>query len=144
MSKTRTVYTATFSLIALLLIGSGVSGCTGAVPNVLAQPSRIEITPAAWDFGTIPPTTKVSHSFTVNNVGEGILEIMGVATSCGCTTAEVDGTRLKPGQNTPLLVTYDPQVHGGTPGRYRRVIYVRSNDAETPEAQVEIHVTVSE
>lgn len=144
MRKRRTMCTATLSLIALLLIGSAVSGCIGAAPNLLAQPGRIEITPADWDFGTIPPTAKVSQDFTITNVGQGTLEIMGVATSCGCTTAEVDGTRLKPGQNTALRVTYDPQVHGGTTGRFRRVIYVRSNDPETPEAQVDVHVTVSE
>ncbi|MBM4466614.1 MAG: DUF1573 domain-containing protein [Chloroflexi bacterium] len=134
----------TIILIGLVsLIGGAAYGYARSVPSPTAQAGRIKITPASWDFGEIPPTAKVSHTFTVTNVGQGPLDITGVSTSCGCTTAEVDRTRLKPGEQTTLRVTFDPQAHGGSTGRFLRLVYVRSNDPERPEVQIEIHVTVS-
>lgn len=145
MSKEQTGRTVpiTLLLIALLLIGSAAYGYARSVPGLLAQPGRIEITPASWDFGEIPRTA-VSHTFTVTNVGQGPLEITGVSTSCGCTMAQVDQTLLGPGQQTALKVTFDPLAHEGRSGRFLRLVYVRSDDPEMPEAQIEIHVTVRE
>ncbi len=145
MSKDRTK--RTFLVIILIgvvsLLGGAAYRYARSAPEPPAQAGRIEITPASWDFGEIPPTAKVSHTFTVTNVGQGPLEITGVLTSCGCTTAEVDQDLLGPGQQTALRVTFDPQVHEGSTGRFLRLVYVRSNDLEMPEAQVEVHVTVS-
>jgi len=141
MSKDRGGQTFVIIVIGLaFLVGGAIYGYARSAP---AQVGRIEITPASWDFGEIPPTAKVTHTFTVTNVGQGPLEITGVSTSCGCTTAEVDRAHLQPGQQTALKVAFDPQTHGGSTGRFLRLVYVRSNDPERPEAQIEIHVTVS-
>jgi len=81
----------------------------------------------------------------VTNVGQGPLEITGVSTSCGCTTAQIGIRRLSPGAATDLKVTYDPQAHDGATGEFMRVVYVRSsNDPDTPEASLTIWVTVVE
>ncbi|MFQ6101673.1 MAG: DUF1573 domain-containing protein [Anaerolineae bacterium] len=108
------------------------------------RPGRIELSAVGFDFGTIPNTEPVRHTFQVRNVGRGTLEITGVSTSCGCTTAEVGSRRLRPGEATDLTVTYDPQVHEGETGRFMRVVYIRSNDPDTPEATLTIWVTVVE
>ena len=104
----------------------------------------IELSATEFDFGIIPNTEAVSQVFQVRNVGHGWLEITGLSTSCGCTTADVDGRRLAPGQVTALTVTYDPQVHKGETGDFVRLVYVRSNDPTTPEATLTIRVTVAE
>ena len=80
----------------------------------------------------------------MRNVGRGKLEIAGVSTSCGCTTAEVADRQLAPGEATELKVTYDPQAHNGATGEFMRIVYVRSNDPETPEATLTIRVKVTE
>ena len=126
--------------LASLLIASSVaaSGCT----SVAESPGQIELSAAEFKFGTIPNTAPVSHVLQVRNVGGRELKIMAVSTSCACTTAEVDSHHLAPGADTDLTVTYDPQVHGGAAGEFMRLVYVRSNDPDTPEASLTIRVTV--
>jgi hypothetical protein len=125
-------------LLALLLLGA--AGCS----TVENSPGQIELSATDFDFGTVPNNRPVSEVFQVRNVGQGILEITGVSTSCGCTTAEVDARSLAPGEATGLTVTYDPQVHDGETGEFLRIVYVRSSDPDTPEASLTIRVTVVE
>lgn len=107
------------------------------------QPGRIELGETEFDFGEIPNAAPVSQTFQVRNAGQGTLKITGVSTSCGCTTAQVDKEHLDPSEAATLTVTYDPQAHGGQTGRFMRVVYVRSDDPETPEASLTIRVTVT-
>jgi len=123
-------------LLALLLLAS--VGCTTAA----RPPGKIELSAAVFDFGEIPNSDPVSETFQVRNVGGETLEIIGVSTSCGCTTAEVDSHHLPPGETTGLTVTYHPQAHGGETGEFTRVVYVRSSDPETPEVTLTIRVRV--
>jgi hypothetical protein len=127
-------------MVAVGLVLPTATACAGAARG----PAKIELSAAAFDFGAIPNTDPVSQVFQVRNVGESELEIVGVSTSCGCTTAEVDTRRVARGQEADLTVTYDPQVHAGETGEYLRMVYVRSNDPEMPEASLEIRVTVVE
>ena len=129
---------ATIELISLgLLLLALTIGCTG-------QPGQIELSATEYDFGTIPNDKAVTHVFEVRNVGRGKLEIAGVSTSCGCTTAEVDKRQLAPGETAKLEVTYDPQAHGGATGQFMRVVYIRSDDPNIPEATLTVRVTVAE
>lgn len=123
------------SLLALAILAVA---CTS-----IRQPGRTELSETEFDFGEIPNTGPVSQTFQVRNMGQGPLTITGVSTSCGCTTARVDKERLGPGETANLTVTYDPQAHGGQTGRFMRVVYVRSDDPETPEASLTIRVTVT-
>ncbi len=105
---------------------------------------RIELSVTEYDFGTIPNTMPVSQVFQVRNIGRRTLEITGVSTSCGCTSAEINESNLLPGEETDLKVTYDPLAHHGTLGKLTRQVYVRSNDPDTPEAVLTIRMTVVE
>jgi len=124
-------------LVLVLVAAAGYA----ALPQA---PGRIELSATRFDFGTVPNTGPVSHTFQVSNTGQGPLEITGVATSCGCTSAAVANGHLAPGASTDLTVTYDPLVHGGATGEFMRIVYVRSDDPDTPEANLTIHVTVVE
>jgi hypothetical protein len=123
-----------FSLGLLLL--ALVAGCAD-------QPGRVELSVAEHDFGTIPNDKPVSQVFEVRNVGRGKLEIVGVSTSCGCTSAEVSKRQLGPGEAAQLAVTYDPLAHDGATGRFLRIVYIRSSDPDLPEATLTIRVTVA-
>jgi hypothetical protein len=123
-----------------ILVLTVAVGCTSAI----GSPGEVELSAREFDFGTIPNIGPVSQTFQVRNVGRGELEITGVSTSCGCTTAEISDPRLSPGAAIDLTVTYDPQAHGGETGQFMRVVYVRSNDPDTPEASLTIWVTVAE
>ena len=123
-------------LIALLL--TAVAGCAPAGD----ASGQIELSATDSDLGTVPNDQPVSEVFQVRNAGLGALEIRGVSTSCGCTTAQVGKSRLEAGEATDLTVTYDPQVHNGETGTFLRIVYVRSSDPDTPEASLAIRVTV--
>jgi hypothetical protein len=130
-----------FAPVVLLMLALAVAtGCTAAARS----PGKIELSATEFDFGTIPNTGPVSQVFQVRNAGGETLEITGVSTSCGCTTAEIGSRSLSPGETTDLTVTYDPQAHDGATGEFMRVVYVRSNDPETPEASLTVRVTVVE
>lgn len=125
-------------LILVLAVGAG---CTAAEANASGE---IELSAETFDFGTIPNTDPVSKTLEVRNAGQGTLEILGVSTSCACTTAEVGSRQVPAGEATDLTVTYDPQVHDGATGEFMRVVYIRSDDPGTQEAELTVRVTVVE
>ena len=136
----KRVGTAFAPAILLMLVLAVATGCTVAAQS----PGKIELSATEFDFGTIPNTESVSQVFQVRNLGGEKLEITGVSTSCGCTTAETGSRSLPPGEATDLTVTYDPQAHDGATGEFMRMVYVRSDDPGTPEATLTIRVTVVE
>ena len=129
------VLTVAVGLVAVVAAGYA------AIPQA---PGEIALSATEFDFGTIPNTGPVSQVFQVRNVGDGPLEISGVSTSCGCTTAEVDSHQLAAGGSTDLTVTYNPLAHNGVTGDFMRLVYIRSDDPDTPEASLTIRVTVVE
>ncbi len=127
-----------FLLIPLgLAVVLFLSGCRAG-----SEPGRLWLSATELDLGTIPNTGPVSRTLGVRNVGGGPLEITGVSTSCGCTTAEIADRSLAPGEATELAVTFDPQAHSGETGTFLRQVYIRSSDLERPEAAITLHVTV--
>ena len=108
MNQQRTALLLALTSLLVLLLTSAI-GCA-------KSPGQIELSAAEYDFGTIPNTKPVSQTFHVHNTGRGRLEIAGVSTSCGCTTAEIEGRQLAPGETADLKVTYDPLAHDGATG----------------------------
>ena len=127
------IYLITIIIIALIAIAAG--GCVNKTP-------KIELIPDSYDFGDVP-YEKIEHTFLVRNAGAAPLEIRGVSTSCGCTKAAVESETIMPGETTNLLVTFDPNIMGDNEtGELLRVIYIKSNDPEQPEVEVEIRANV--
>lgn len=139
MSQKGTIFAVVLVILVALVMAVGVG--YAALPEPRGD---IELSATEFDFGTVPNNAPVDHVFRVHNAGDGPLEISGVNTSCGCTTAIVGRERLAPGESTELRVIYDPLAHDGATGEFMRVVYVRSDDPDTPEATLTIHVTVVE
>lgn len=132
-------------ILSLFLVGVITLGYFQAIPNTDERSSipRIEVLPTYFDFGKIKFGDTVTYSFKVKNIGENVLEIKRVATSCACTTANILKTQLEPGQETELTISYDSDampLHGS--GREERIIWVRSNDPQNPQVEVKIYATV--
>jgi hypothetical protein len=135
MSPSKAIVLWSSLVLFVLFIASG---CTSRAPG------EIELSTPEFDFGKIPNTKSVSQAFEVRNAGQSQLEITGVSTSCGCTTAEIASRQLAPGQATELKVTYDPLAHDGATGDFMRLVYIRSDDPDSPEATLTIRVSVVE
>lgn len=93
-------------------------------------PPKLVLAEHFYDFGTIPATNPVEHTFPVRNEGKGTLTISRVYTTCGCTTAELSSRVIPPGKVATLKVVYDPAFHEVT-GEVRRSVILEHNDPES-------------
>ena len=100
---------------------------------------RIRVEPESFDFGKALPGKVLRKEFTIRNFGEAPLLIEGVSTTCGCTAALSDDTRVAPGGTTLLRVTFETRSYAG---RVERQVLVRSNDQKTPLLPVKVSATV--
>jgi hypothetical protein len=122
------------ALIAVITVAAlWLSACTGASP-------RIVVEPATRDLGEVLQQP-LAVSYTVRNQGDAPLRVERITTSCGCTEAVIDQDTIPPGESTQLRVTLDP-TEDDLSGDQVRVIYIRSNDPKTPEAEVEFRANI--
>ena len=135
MKGNRKSYLA-FAVVSLLVVALVLSGCSlgGGAPQVM-------ISPGNYDFGQIG-SAPVTTVFSVRNEGSAPLAIESISTSCGCTTAQIDTQTIGPGAAADLTVTFDPQAHAGDTGRFMRFVYLRTNDPNQPEVEVQITAEV--
>lgn len=111
-----------------------ISGCT----SKLGSP-KIELSTTSFDLGDINPNEGIrTETFFVKNTGTSLLKILSVSTSCGCTEAEVELEEIPPGEQTKLIVNYDPSVHPELIGRIKRIVYIKSNDPLHEEVELEL------
>lgn len=134
--KYSRLFFAAGAVLAMMLLLSGC-GWLGGNP-------QIAVSPATFDFGPINPNDPVTTTFAVSNQGSGALQIDSVTTSCGCTTAQISRQSIEPNSAADLSVTFDPQVHAGATGEFVRYVYLRTNDPNNPEFEVEIRAEVVE
>jgi hypothetical protein len=131
----------------LFIIGLAVLGYSRAVPGVENQTGnypRIEITPGSFDFGEVKYGQIAEYTFKVKNSGSKILEIKKVATSCACTSAEIEKEIIEPNEEIGLRVTYNTGLMSGShaKGEQERIIYVKTNDPINPQVEVTISAYV--
>jgi hypothetical protein len=121
-------------LLFLLILLTGIlTACGGKAP-------QISIEPALQDLGT-QPQQLIDLVYTVKNTGNADLVIEKVSVSCECTTAELEKNTIPPGESAELRVKFDP-AEDNLFGDIQRIIYLRSNDPEKPEAEAEFRVTI--
>lgn len=60
-----------------------------------------------FDFGSLREGEKVSHMFSVRNIGLHSIRITGTETSCGCTVATPDEEVVPPFQSVTVPATVD-------------------------------------
>ncbi|RJR31494.1 DUF1573 domain-containing protein [Candidatus Parcubacteria bacterium] len=139
-------------LISVIILGgiagygyyqAGVWGQNGE-PEIYGP--KISIEPAKFDLGTVIYGEVAKKNFLLTNIGTENLEILRLSTSCGCTKAAMadDKMTIAPGETAELIVTFDPAVHKDDTdiGEIQRIVYVKSNDAQNPEMEIELSATV--
>lgn len=137
-----------FLIIFILIItGLSIFGYFKSIPSAKDDGGKrpeIEITPGYFDFGEVEYGEIMKYTFKVKNLGEAVLEIKRVATSCACTKAEIVKEKINPGEETELLVTYDTGAMSGPHGKgsQERIIYVKSNDSINPQVETIIKAYV--
>ena len=102
----------------------------------LAEAPRAQFDRTDYDYGKIRAGDKVTYEFRLTNTGKKPLLIRKVKASCGCTVASPEKSELKPGESTPIKVTFDST---GRAGRDSKSITVITNDPRQPTINLVIH-----
>lgn len=112
--------------------------------NEIQSGPHIVIEPATHDFGRVKYGDIPEYTFIVKNIGDQVLEINGVTTSCACTKGEIDNMSIASGGQANLLVSFNPAIHGdGTDlGELTRTIYISTNESHEEEAEAKIYADV--
>lgn len=103
---------------------------------------RIDVRPVAIDFG--PLARAAVQDVEIRNTGRRTLRILGVSSSCGCTTGRLGASEIPAGRSVVLFITFDPAKHGPQTGPARHAVYVRTNDARAPEVEIPVRAVVLE
>lgn len=106
---------------------------------------KISFDRATHDFGEIRQFGgNVETTFTVRNAGAAPLEIGAITTSCACTSAKIASAKIAPGGETVLTVIFNPNLHEEPREKFKRTIFIPTNDPQKPEAELTIEVDILE
>jgi hypothetical protein len=120
--------------VAVLSVALGL----GAADAVAAP--KVQVDPPTIELGTIDEGNSYERFVEVKNVGDGLLVIEEVKSSCGCTAAAVAGmTELKPGQTEKVKVTFNSK---GIDGSTTKKVTIVTNDPDAKYTEVTLKATV--
>lgn len=132
-------------IVVLILFGAAALFLTPQqtpyVPEVLGGP-RIAIAQDVVDFGDVPVNKPVQAVFHIRNIGDQTLRFydneppLEVVEGCCPPRTVLSSTALQPGQEATVTVQFT--MHPGMDGPHDFRIYLRSNDPQEPEAELQI------
>ena len=100
---------------------------------------KIQFAEPVHDFGKISAGEAVKYDFVFTNAGDAMLEITGVQTSCGCTTAGNWPRQLEPGKTGAIPIQFSS---GSFNGQIHKTITVTCNDKTQPTVVLQIKGTI--
>ena len=92
-----------------------------------------------FDFGLIKQSEGiVTHDFSFTYNGNQDISIVGIPTSCGCTSAKIDDDLLSKGDVAVIKVSFDPNLHVEPEGKFFKSINIltESNLEDIPEIKI--------
>ncbi len=80
-----------------------------ATASLVAQQKgpRLLVVHPAFDYGYVPDSSKVAHTYWINNIGTDSLKVFNVKVTCGCTKTSVDRGIVAVNDSMPLEVVFD-------------------------------------
>lgn len=68
---------------------------------------KAQVPETTYDFGEVFEDVKLTHTFTIKNIGDALLEIKDIDSDCACTAADSD-RRIPPGGLGRITLTIAP------------------------------------
>jgi hypothetical protein len=68
---------------------------------------RLLIVQPTFNYGFVPDSSKVAHTYWINNLGTDSLKVFNVKVTCGCTKASVDKGVVAVNDSMPLEIVFD-------------------------------------
>lgn len=87
------------------------------------------------NFGTLPNTNTVVHTFVIANNGDTPLQIKRIISSCSCAIAELDHDIIAPGKTADVEATL---ILDELVGDVRKLILLETNDPDTRFLQLAV------
>ncbi|QDS96260.1 hypothetical protein FF011L_50680 [Roseimaritima multifibrata] len=88
-----------------------------------------------YDFGRMVREGQKSHQFVLKNVGDGILELSVLKTTCKCTVGSLENASLKPGESTTVDMVWNAKTSGDT---FAQTATIATTDPYQGELQLNI------
>ena len=110
------------------------------ITSSTAQP-KLTVEKARVDMGSIYNGATKKARIVVKNAGKDTLRILGVTTSCGCTTAKRPKEFLRPGEKDVVEIEFNST---GFRGEIVKHVSIVTNDPLTPTTEVTLVGTVIE
>ena len=82
---------------------------------------------------SVPTGKEIKGKLVLKNKGDVLLKILGVSSTCGCTTLKIKERRIKPGNVVDLDFLVDTR---GKLGMVEKTITIHSNDPESPWKEI--------
>ena len=102
----------------------------GLTPEERQEAPVIKVDSARYDFGTVEAGEPVKRSFYIENTGKKDLIIRNIATSCGCTVAQLESRIIRSGETGELKVNFRTS---GRTGHQHKTITLTTNDYRRPQ-----------
>jgi hypothetical protein len=117
-------------LFIFIFLALFLNGCS-------SEPPQINLETNAFDFGDLANGVVIEKDLTIRNTGGTDLIIEAIITSCDCTNAELDSTRIPADDSATLHITFDSGTYGPElSGKVMRKVILVSNDPENSEALI--------
>lgn len=121
---------------AVMFLGILLVACNSGRPSIAVEATSL-------DLGNVVNGEIVSRDLSLRNDGDADLVINSVITSCTCTQATVDPMTIPAGQSGILHIEFDSGFHGPSlTGPLIRQVFIKSNDRQQPDLQVELSINV--
>lgn len=88
-----------------------------------------------YDFGIAGQQEEIVHEYRFKNIGKETLVIKSVSSSCGCIARILSPKTIPSGESGSIKVTFETRKYRG---KHTKSIFVRTNDPDEPEIELEI------
>jgi hypothetical protein len=117
----------------------------GVIPawaqNLSASGAKISFSETMWDFGYVPKTGVVTHTYMIKNIGTDTLIIAKVRPDCGCTSTPLTQKQLSPNESTEMKIFFDPRKI--VTKETIKKLQVISNDPNNPFAETQFTAKIN-
>ena len=159
MNNRMVIYTSVFLILVVGLVYLIASPKSQSKAEATVNQNQLVVDAGSFDFGIgNMKDGRVSHKFSIKNLGESLLVINKVYTSCMCTEAEVitsSGGRfgpygmpghgslstrrveIAPNEDFVVEAIFDPAAHGPSGvGLASRTVYLETNSTLNPRLEL--------
>ena len=95
--------------------------------GLTVQAQTLQLTPNAYDFGTVEGGKPVNTTLELANTGTNTLVISKISPSCGCTTVGNWEHNLAPGEKQTVNIHFDSTQYNG---HVDKLVTIESNDPQ--------------